>query len=45
MTGFLLTIPFSARFGDPNDTMRTVYLWVLGGAVVEPPMAGLVAAG
>lgn len=34
LTGFLLTIPFSARFGELDETMRTVYLWVLAGAVV-----------
>ena len=34
LTGFLLTIPFSARFGDLDQTMRTVYLCVLAGAVV-----------
>ncbi len=34
LTGFLLTIPFSSRFEVLDETMRTVYLCVLGGSVV-----------
>lgn len=41
LTGFLLTVPFGARFEDLTDVQRTVYLVVLSGAVVT---TGLVVA-
>lgn len=34
LTGFLLTIPFSARFTDLDETTQRVYLGVLAGAVL-----------
>ncbi len=34
LTGFLLTVPFSSRFGDLDDLQRATYLAVLGGAVL-----------
>lgn len=34
LTGFLLTVPFSQRFGDLSDFERKTYLAVLGGAVL-----------
>ena len=34
LTGFLLTLPFSARFADLDDRDRTLYLDVLLGSVV-----------
>ena len=34
LTGFLLTVPFSQRFGDLDDRQRTIYLAVLVGSVV-----------
>ena len=34
LTGFLLTIPFSSRFPDLEDSTRTVYLYVLCGSVL-----------
>ena len=34
LTGFLLTIPFSSRFGDLGSTEQTVYLYVLCGSVL-----------
>lgn len=33
LTGFLLTVPFSPRFGDLDGYQRATYLAVLGGAV------------
>ncbi|MFL6061531.1 MAG: DUF6328 family protein [Marmoricola sp.] len=33
LTGFLLTVPFSQRFGDLTDFQRTLYLVVLAGSV------------
>lgn len=41
LTGFLLTVPFSNRFGELTSFQRTVYLAVLGGAVLT---TGLVVA-
>lgn len=41
LTGFLLTVPFSARFEDLTSTQRWVYAVVLGGSVVT---TGLVVA-
>ena len=41
LTGFLLTVPFSNRFGDLTAFQRWVYLAVLGGAVLT---TGLVVA-
>jgi len=41
LTGFLLTVPFSQRFESLDDLQRTVYLIVLGGAVLT---TGLVVA-
>lgn len=41
LTGFLLTVPFSTRFGELTATQRGVYLGVLGGAVLT---TGLVVA-
>lgn len=34
LTGFLLTVPFSDRFGDLDDRQRSLYLAVLVGSVV-----------
>lgn len=34
LTGFLLTVPFSSRFGDLSDTQRTLYCAVLVGSVL-----------
>lgn len=34
LTGFLLTVPFSGRFGDLSDDQRIVYAVVLAGAVI-----------
>jgi hypothetical protein len=34
LTGFLLTIPFTARFGEINASERFIYLTVLCGSVV-----------
>jgi hypothetical protein len=34
LTGFLLTVPFSQRFGDLDDLQRTTYLCVLSGSVL-----------
>lgn len=34
LTGFLLTVPFSERFGDLDDLQRTTYLCVLTGSVL-----------
>ncbi|WP_147917015.1 DUF6328 family protein [Ruania zhangjianzhongii] len=34
LTGFLLTIPFSAQFPDLDPSTRTVYLYVLCGSVL-----------
>jgi hypothetical protein len=34
LTGFLLTIPFTARFGEINASERFIYLAVLCGSVV-----------
>lgn len=34
LTGFLLTVPFSSRFGDLTPTQTWVYAVVLGGAVL-----------
>lgn len=34
LTGFLLTIPFTDRFGDLDERQRTIYLAVLVGSVV-----------
>ena len=41
LTGFLLTVPFSQRFGDLDDFQRRLYLVVLAGAVLT---TGLVVA-
>ena len=41
LTGFLLTVPFSARFDELTATQRWVYAVVLGGSVVT---TGLVVA-
>jgi Family of unknown function (DUF6328) len=41
LTGFLLTVPFSSRFGDLTHFQRTVYLAVLAGSVLT---TGLVVA-
>jgi hypothetical protein len=41
LTGFLLTVPFSQRFGDLDHYQRTLYLVVLSGAVAT---TGLVVA-
>ncbi|MBT9254622.1 sodium:proton antiporter [Phycicoccus sp. MAQZ13P-2] len=41
LTGFLLTVPFSARFGDLTTAQKGLYLAVLGGAVLT---TGLVVA-
>jgi hypothetical protein len=41
LTGFLLTVPFSSRFGDLTDFQRMVYLAVLAGSVIT---TGLVVA-
>ena len=41
LTGFLLTVPFSSRFGDLTNFQRMVYLAVLAGSVVT---TGLVVA-
>lgn len=34
LTGFLLTVPFTDRFGDLDGQQRTIYLGVLAGSVV-----------
>jgi hypothetical protein len=34
LTGFLLTLPFTSRFGDLDQTQRNVYLAVFVGSVV-----------
>ena len=34
LTGFLLTVPFTDRFGDLDDRQRTIYLALLIGSVV-----------
>ena len=34
LTGFLLTVPFSDRFSDLDQTQRTIYLCVLAGSVL-----------
>lgn len=34
LTGFLLTLPFSTKFDDLNDTQRDVYLVVFAGSVI-----------
>ena len=34
LTGFLLTVPFTDRFGDLDDRQRTIYLGLLIGSVV-----------
>jgi hypothetical protein len=34
LTGFLLTLPFSQRFGELDDLQRSVYLAVLSGSVL-----------
>jgi hypothetical protein len=41
LTGFLLTVPFSARFGELSAAQRWVYAAVLGGSVLT---TGLVVA-
>lgn len=41
LTGFLLTVPFSSRFGELTDFQRMVYLAVLAGSVIT---TGLVVA-
>ena len=41
LTGFLLTVPFSNRFGDLTEFQRNVYLAVLAGSVLT---TGLVVA-
>lgn len=38
LTGFLLTVPFSQRFGDLDDFQRNLYLVVLAGAVATTAM-------
>jgi hypothetical protein len=34
LTGFLLTLPFSQRFGDLDDVQRAAYLMILTGSVI-----------
>jgi MFS family permease len=34
LTGFLLTLPFSQRFGDLDDVQKAAYLVILTGSVV-----------
>jgi Family of unknown function (DUF6328) len=34
LTGFLLTLPFTSRFGDLDDLQRYAYLGVLTGSVI-----------
>lgn len=34
LTGFLLTVPFSARFGDLSSDQKVIYAVVLSGAVI-----------
>jgi hypothetical protein len=34
LSGFLLTLPFSSRFGDLDDVQRRVYLVVFAGSVL-----------
>jgi hypothetical protein len=39
LTGFLLTIPFQQRFGDLDDTQRTIYLALVAFAVLATILA------